>query len=295
MAEANPPVFVDGTTSPAAHARRMMQAVMGPGIARAGDLAVTQNGTPNMTVNVASGGAFVAGSSGTYQGTYFVENQGTVNKAIATAHPTNPRRDIVVARVRENAVDGSGVTAWDIHVVTGTAAAVPAVPATPANCLRLAVVSVDAGATSITTAKIAVDGILARPWNSAWGEIGSASRSTTFSWSGTAITDVTGLTLSFDALPGRLYRASIELPSVSVAAASIVAGYITLADNTVLRQCNQSVPAGGYTNCSGSRRFESTGTVTLKARVVATVSGTNIIDFSSENLGTLIVEDIGPA
>src|SRR5438046_4639276 len=40
--------------------------------------------------------AFILGTEGTKQGTYFVENDATVNKAIAASDPTNPRIDIVV-------------------------------------------------------------------------------------------------------------------------------------------------------------------------------------------------------
>src|SRR5712691_3964225 len=66
-----------------------------------GQLAVTQNGTPNMTVNIAAGFAFISGTEGTKQGTYFCENDATVNKSIAASDPTNPRIDLVVAKVQD--------------------------------------------------------------------------------------------------------------------------------------------------------------------------------------------------
>src|SRR2546423_9628450 len=71
-----------------------------------GQLAVTQNGTPNMSVNVASGLAFISGTEGTKQGTYIVENDGTVNKTITASDPTNPRIDLVVAKVQDAAYSG---------------------------------------------------------------------------------------------------------------------------------------------------------------------------------------------
>ncbi len=155
MAEQNPPIFLQAGSHPAEDWRRAFYALAGnrPGILAAGDLAVTENGTPNMTVQVASGQAFVKGSEATYQAAYFCENRGAKSVTISAADATNPRRDLIVARVRDAAYSGA-TNAWALEAVTGTPAASPSDPTVPANCLVLARVAVSAGVTSITNAAI---------------------------------------------------------------------------------------------------------------------------------------------
>lgn len=151
MTVRTPPMFLAAGSHPAEDTRRMLHALFGSrgGIVGAGDLAVTQNGTPNMSVNVADGRLVLPGSEATYQGIYFCENRGTTNVAIAAADSTNPRRDLIVARVRDAEYSGASDT-FAIEVVTGTPAASPVDPAVPANSWVLARVQVAAGATTIT-------------------------------------------------------------------------------------------------------------------------------------------------
>lgn len=152
----NPPVFIQAGSHPAEDVRRLFHAQMGgrQGVVGSGDLAVTEkSGTPDMSVDVAGGQAFILGDEGTYQGLYFVENRGTTNLAIAAADPTNARKDLVVARVRDSAYSGA-TDAWELAVVTGTPAAVPAEPSVPDNALVLALVDVPASDTAITNSQI---------------------------------------------------------------------------------------------------------------------------------------------
>ena len=125
------------------------------GVVRPGDFAVTQNGTPNMSVNVAAGGAFIRGTQNANQGAYHVWNDGTVNLPISAADVTNGRRDLVIAQVRDSAYSGADDDAR-ITVVTGTPAAVPADPSLASfpNALVLARITVAAGDTAINTADI---------------------------------------------------------------------------------------------------------------------------------------------
>jgi len=120
-----------------------------PGLGAA--FVVTQNGTPNMSVNIGSGLVFVTGSEGPKQGTYICENDGTVNKAIAASDPTNPRVDIVVAKVQD-AVYSGATNAWSLAVVTGVAASSPVAPAAPNNSVILYNINVPASATTIINA-----------------------------------------------------------------------------------------------------------------------------------------------
>lgn len=155
MAPVNPPYVIQALSHPADVFRRSVRATRpGPGVRLPTDLAVTANGTPNMTVNVAAGEAVVDGSQNTLsQGSYEVLNDATVNLAIAASDPTNPRIDIVVAQVQDAAYSGA-TNAWQLAVVTGTPAPSPSVPAAPANSLILAQIAVAANATTIVSGNI---------------------------------------------------------------------------------------------------------------------------------------------
>lgn len=118
-----------------------------------GTLAVTQNGAPNMSVNVASGQAYIPGTEGTKQATYVVVNDATKNVTITAADGSNPRIDIIVAKVQDSVYSGA-VNSWSLVVVTGTPAGSPAVPTAPANSITLAQIAVGAGVTSIVTGNI---------------------------------------------------------------------------------------------------------------------------------------------
>jgi hypothetical protein len=96
--------------------------------------AVTAQGTPDMTVTVASGTIVVG----------FVEVAvGSGNVTIPAAHGTLPRFDLI-------AVNNSGVKS----VVQGTAAATPVFPAIPATSVIVAAVYVPAADTAIQTIQI---------------------------------------------------------------------------------------------------------------------------------------------
>lgn len=163
MAARNPPLWLQAGSHPATNDRLLLEALMAPppavvsgagyGIVAPGDLAITQNGTPNMSVNVAAGKAFVDGTENANQGAYLCVNDATVNLAISASSPTNPRKDLVVAKVQD--AEWSGATnSWSLAVVTGTPAASPAEPAIPANAIVLALVDVAANATTVTNANI---------------------------------------------------------------------------------------------------------------------------------------------
>lgn len=155
MTATDTPTFIAAGGETAEETRRSLGAVLGlrGGIIGPDDLAVTQNGTPNMSVDVAGGQVVIPGTEATYQGFYICENRGNTDVTIGTADSTNPRRDLVIARVRDSGYSGIA-DGFDITVVTGSAAASPVDPAVPDNCWVLARVSVAAGATSITNANI---------------------------------------------------------------------------------------------------------------------------------------------
>lgn len=118
-----------------------------------GNLQVTQNGAPNMSVNVASGQIYIPGTEGSKQATYSCVNDATKNVTITAADGTNPRIDLIVAKVQDTLYSGA-VNSWSIVVVTGTPAGSPAVPSQPANSIAIGQVLVGAGVTSIVTGNI---------------------------------------------------------------------------------------------------------------------------------------------
>jgi hypothetical protein len=125
------------------------------GVCGGADMAVAQNGTPNMTVLVAAGHAFIRGTEATIQDTYAVYNDAQVALSIAAADPALPRNDLICLQVRDSNYSGA-VLAARLVVVQGTPNASPADPSLAAvpNALVLARVRVNAAATSIVTANI---------------------------------------------------------------------------------------------------------------------------------------------
>lgn len=167
------PWAIQGQSHPAENARNFVAAMFGApvaalvegvsittaggahGVVGATDLAVSQNGGGNMSVNVAAGRAVIRSTEAAslLAGAYTFLNDGTVNLVIAAADPTNPRIDIVIAQVRDSNYSGASTDAR-LTVVTGTPAGSPAVPAVPDSCVVLAQVAVAALASSITNANI---------------------------------------------------------------------------------------------------------------------------------------------
>ncbi len=129
----------------------------GHGVIGANDFAVSQNGTPNMSVNVAAGYAIVrsGGSQSVLVGAYALMNDATVNVSISASDPTNPRIDLVVLQVRDSNY-GEAASDERLTVVTGTPAGSPVVPSLTSypNCIVLAQVAVAAAVTTIVTANI---------------------------------------------------------------------------------------------------------------------------------------------
>jgi len=106
-----------------------------------------------MSVLVAAGDCFIAGTENANQGTYHGVNDASVNLTVAGADPTNSRLDLVVARVRDSFYSGA-FNDFTLQVVTGIAAASPVAPTAPANSITLARIQIPALATSIANANI---------------------------------------------------------------------------------------------------------------------------------------------
>lgn len=139
----------------------------GGAIVQAGDLTVTQTGTPSLGVSVGIGRAWIpgtnvsnlAGQGYSTQGHYFAINDAPFTVTLATANATNPRIDSIYIGAVDTQYGGAS-NLIKIDKVTGTPAASPVAPAVPANSLLLATVTVAANATSILNASIAMSASL---------------------------------------------------------------------------------------------------------------------------------------
>lgn len=148
------PAWVQALTYAAADDRQVLRTLFSGAGVVPGTLAVAQNGTPNMSVNVAAGQAVIARSSSTPQDYYVAESpNAATNLVIATSDPTNPRIDLIIIRVNDAQYSG-GVNNATVEVVTGTPAGSPVQPATPNTALLLATVAVAASAATIVNANI---------------------------------------------------------------------------------------------------------------------------------------------
>ena len=154
MALRNPPSYLQQGSHPAENDRLAWQAIYNTtGTVGDTSLAVTANGTPNMSVNVAAGWAAIVGTTTSNMGVYQVYNDAVTNLTVTAANASLPRIDKVVVTVNDAYYTGllNNVT---FTVIAGTPNASPVAPATPANSLVLATIAVAAAATTITSGNI---------------------------------------------------------------------------------------------------------------------------------------------
>ncbi|WP_435173309.1 hypothetical protein [Actinacidiphila sp. bgisy145] len=121
--------------SPGASGLQVQQGVRpGPG------LDVSVSGT---TVTISPGVAVIQGGSSTAQGPYMLVSDAAVTKTLTAADGTNPRIDLIYARIQDTDADGSGARAGDILYYAGTPAASPVAPTpTQPSWIPLATITV---------------------------------------------------------------------------------------------------------------------------------------------------------
>ena len=164
MATESPAAYMQASSHSASLFRQVIAALFGMpqpgtltsangGVVNAGDGLVTQNGTPNMSVNVAGGEFVIPQTIAANGGCYVGLQDAPVNLAVSASDPTNPRIDTVVATVYDSSYAGAANN-WVLQVVTGTPAPSPVPAAIPASSIQIAQFNVVAGATTILTANI---------------------------------------------------------------------------------------------------------------------------------------------
>lgn len=83
------------------------------------------------TITITAGAAVIQGGSSTAQGGYMLLSDASVTKTLTAANATNPRVDLVYARIRDTDADASGARDGDIIYLAGTAGASPVAPTPP--------------------------------------------------------------------------------------------------------------------------------------------------------------------
>lgn len=116
------------------------------------DMQVSAQDSPNMSVRVTAGQAYVRASS-SLQGTYHVVNDGAVTLPISAAHASLTRHDLVVVRVYDSAFTGSD-DEGTLEVVEGTPSGAPADPVVSGTHLVLSRVVVTGSSTAVTNGDI---------------------------------------------------------------------------------------------------------------------------------------------
>lgn len=149
-----PPSWLQNGSHPAENDRLTTQALYATtGIIGSSSMAVSANSPAGMSVVVATGWAAIVGTTQANMGTYVAFNDASQVLTITTADPSNPRIDRVVVTVQDSYYTGS---ADDVifQVIAGTPAGSPVAPATPANSISLATVSVGTAVTQINSGNI---------------------------------------------------------------------------------------------------------------------------------------------
>lgn len=304
MTERNPALWLQQRTDHTAEQERALltMAFESEGVTTSGSMAVTQRGAGvNMSVDVAAGQGLVKGDDHSAQGLYGVWNDATKNLTISAADATNPRRDIIVARVKDAYYSGA-TNAFSLEVLTGTPAGTPVDPTIPNNCLPLARVAVAASATSITNANITdlrVRAYTNGHWNTAWGEVAYSGATSNQVFTGTAEADITNCSVTWNAIAGRKYEVVCAVGVVATGSTGVVATFIKAGSgpDVFAQAYAYSSTAGDYKAFYMNCRVVpgSSGPVTRKASIINTGGGSNTITSSSPAPTYISVKDIGPA
>jgi len=153
--EVNPPSYAQDGCYTAQQDRQILAGMIcsdGVQNRRGGDMLVTPS-TEGLAVDVAAGEAYIAGDDVQGQGMYFVVNDASKRVELAAADQSDPRIDLVIAQVRDSEYQGDE-SRWDIIVLTGTPSPEPQPPSLPGNAIRLAEITVPAGASSVAAENI---------------------------------------------------------------------------------------------------------------------------------------------
>lgn len=219
---------------------------------------------------VVRGGSYVVPSATPTSGAYVATLASQVALTVAPADAVNPRIDLVCAMVTDN---GDATSSGSVQIITGTPAVTPVPPATPANGLRLAWVTVPATSTSVTFGNLTD----LRPYTAAAGGIIPMP----------AASAPAGYEGAYGHDPGmsRLYHNSASGP-VQARVLPWVPVTVTIPDGTPFHPVgNTTVTASATFNCDGQTNIKitihvpgiaQTDPVTSQAQVITKMDGSQI-------------------
>jgi hypothetical protein len=130
-------------------------------------------------------------------------------------------------------------------------------------------------------------------WNTAWGAVGHITSSP--NQTVTTVTDMTNMTRTFTAIPGRRYRSTLAIEFYNSNANSFTDVFLTDASNNSLRGWTLNPITANLQTPYTLTFVESSlsGSVTRKIRFGRGFGNTgNVITFGTQ---ALTIEDIGPA
>lgn len=223
MALRTPPSWLQQASHPAENDRLTMQALIATsGVVGTSALAVTANGTPNMSVNVAAGHGAVVGDYQSNMGVYIGFNDATTNLTVTAANASLPRIDRVVMTVSDAYYTGLSNTVA-FQVIAGTPNASPVAPSTPSMSISLATIAVAAAATTIVSGNI-TDTRVQVTTNLPVGDITSVVAGSGLSGGGTSgdvtLSIATSPTITTPSLVRPLLTSPQEISTVSATAAT---------------------------------------------------------------------------
>jgi hypothetical protein len=290
----------NGAAQNADEVRLMLAGLLGgqsgylSGVPRAGDFAASEKaGTPDMSVSVAAGHLFIAGSRSAAQGVYHVYNDATASVVIPAAHPTLPRIDIVYVRVRDSAYDVafSGLDDAVFAVAQGTPAASPVAPTISADDhYPICRVAVAASETAIETSHITDLRGRLRPWHTPWGRL-AAVQLTASSTPVTSTSDVAGFAVTFTEVEGRTYEARLQCGFDGTSASH----FAWIRRGATYLQSHNQISAAGTHLIHYQWTAAATGPVTIQAAVQPTGGNNTRVVAAATNPAQLAVYDTGPA
>ena len=262
-----------------------------------------------MTITVGPGSFVVPNTASAVAGGYRSTLASSGTLSVASADPTNPRIDIVVAWVNDLGTSSSG---GQVQIYTGTPASSPSAPSAPANSVILAQIAVPAMATSITSGNIADErtftaaagGIVIAPksgglpggynglmcYDPASGSFYHMSAagvrqahvlpfapvhtiSTASRTLGSTIGTILSSSVTTDGMTD--LKISYRAAEIQASALATISFYVEI-DGTILEAASQSVPSGYYISASGivytspaASTTPSAGTHTITLRASA--------------------------
>lgn len=278
MAQRTPPSWLQNGSHPAENDRLTQQALVGSasGVIGATSYAVTAQGSPNMTVNVAAGYAAVVGATTSSQGTYVAANDATVVQTITAADGTNPRIDIIFLQVNDSAYTGT-TNSVTLSYLAGTPSASPAVP-TPtgsATYYVLAQILVGNGVTSITQANITD---LRVPAQSPL--LQGTVQTTRLTTSGSALTaggSIFGATNRPFLIPGRAYSIDAFIPFTKTTTGTAVLGFAASNSNFgngAIIGIDSAGTISNYTASTSALNLSTSGSFTGGSSYAISIRGT---------------------